>query len=71
LIERVIEHPAEDGLQVEIVGEIVPMGELGLDAEQAALPGEAACSVKVVAGARFGLYALFVAPGLEGWTVGG
>jgi hypothetical protein len=51
LIERVVIHPAEDGLQVEIVGEIVRMVELGLDARQAALPKEAACSVKVVAGA--------------------
>ena len=38
LIERVVIHPAEDGLQVEIVGEIVRMVELGLDAKQAALP---------------------------------
>src|SRR5919106_1370572 len=53
LIERVVIHPAEDGLQVEIVGEIVKMVELGLDAKQAALPQEAACSVKVVAGAGF------------------
>ena len=45
--------PAEDGLQVEIVGEIVRMVDLGLDAKQAALPKEAACSVKVVAGAGF------------------
>jgi site-specific DNA recombinase len=29
LIERVVIHPAEDGLQVEIVGEIVKMVELG------------------------------------------
>jgi hypothetical protein len=65
LIERVVIHPAEDGLQVEIVGEIVKMIELGLDAKQTALPKEAACSVKVVAGARFGFCALFVAPGLE------
>ena len=45
-------HPAEDGLQVEIVGEIARMMELGLglDAKQAALPKEAACSAKVVAG---------------------
>ena len=54
VIERVVIHPSEDGLQVEIVGEIVKMVELGLDAKQAALPAEAACSVKVVAGARFG-----------------
>ena len=53
LIERVVIHPAEDGLQVEIAGEIVKMIELGLDAKQAALPKEAACSVKVVAGAGF------------------
>ena len=65
LIERVVLHPAEEGLQVEIVGEIVKMIELGLDAKQAALPKEAACSVKVVAGAGFGLCALFVASGLE------
>jgi site-specific DNA recombinase len=49
----VVLHPAEDGLQVEIVGEIVKMIELGLNAKQAALPREAACSVKVVAGAGF------------------
>jgi site-specific DNA recombinase len=58
LIERVVIHPtadspAEDRLQVEIVGEIVKMVELGLNAKQAALPREAACSVKVVAGAGF------------------
>jgi len=56
LIERVVIHPAEEGLQVEIVGEIVKMVELGLNAKQAALPKEAACSVKVVAGARNHLY---------------
>ena len=65
LIERVVIHPAKDGLQVEIVGEIVKMVELGLNAKQAALPKDAACSVKVVAGAGFGLCALFVAAGLE------
>jgi hypothetical protein len=46
LIERVVLHPAEDGLQVEIVGEIVRMVELGQDAKRAALPAEAACSVR-------------------------
>ena len=73
LIERVVIHPvggssAEDGPQVEIVGEIVKMVALGLDAKQAALGEEAACSVKVVAGAGFGLCALFVARGLETWA---
>jgi site-specific DNA recombinase len=53
LIEKVVLHRTQDGLQVEIVGEIVRMVELGLDAKQAALPKEAACSVKVVAGAGF------------------
>jgi hypothetical protein len=38
LIERVAIHPAEDGLQIEIVGEIVKTVELSLDAKQAALP---------------------------------
>ena len=52
LIERAVVHPGDDGPQIELVGEIVRMVELGLDAKQAALPGEAACSVKVVAGAR-------------------
>ena len=52
LIERVVLHPAGDGQEVEIVGEIVRMVELGRDAKQAALDAEAACSVKVVAGAR-------------------
>jgi site-specific DNA recombinase len=51
LIERVVIHPAQDGFQVEIVGEIVRMVELSLDAKKAALSEEAACSVKVVAGA--------------------
>ena len=51
LIDKVVLHRTEDGLQVEIVGEIVRMVELGLNAKQAALLKEAACSVKVVAGA--------------------
>jgi hypothetical protein len=40
LIEKVVLHRTQDGLQVEIVGEIVRMVELGLDAKQAALPKE-------------------------------
>ena len=46
-------HPTEAGLQIELVGEIVRMVELGLDGEPAALPTEAASSVKVVAGGRY------------------
>jgi site-specific DNA recombinase len=65
LIERVMIHPAKDGVQIELMGEIVRMVELGLNDKKAALPAEAACSVKVVAGAGFGLCALFIAPGLE------
>jgi site-specific DNA recombinase len=53
LIERVVVRQAEEGPQVELVGEIVKMVELGLDAKQAALGEAAACSVKVVAGAGF------------------
>jgi site-specific DNA recombinase len=53
LIECVVIHPVEDGLQIELLGEIRKIVELGLDAEQAALDEEAACSVKVVAVARF------------------
>jgi site-specific DNA recombinase len=53
LIERVVIHPAGDSFQVELVGEIVRMVELGLEGKKAALPAEAACSVKVVAGAGF------------------
>jgi hypothetical protein len=64
LIEKVILHPAQQGLQVEIAGEIVRMVEPGPDAKQAALPKEAACSVKVVAGARNHLNLLFDAPHL-------
>ena len=52
LIERVVIHPAEDGLQIELVGEIRKIVELGLDAKQAALGEEAACSVKVGCGGR-------------------
>ena len=46
-------HPAKDGVQIELMGEIVRMVELGLNNKEAALPKEAACSVKVVAGAGF------------------
>ena len=42
-------HPAEDGLQIELVGAIVGMVELGN--QKAALDASTACSVKVVAGA--------------------
>jgi site-specific DNA recombinase len=50
LIERVVIHPVEDGLQVELVGEIVRLIELGLDGKRVALSADEMCSVKVVAG---------------------
>ena len=56
LIERVVLHPAAEdgqGQEIELVGEVVRMVELGRDAKQAALDAEAACSVKLVAGAGF------------------
>jgi site-specific DNA recombinase len=49
----VVVHPGDDRPQIELVGEIVRMIELGMDGKPAALPVEAACSVKVVAGAGF------------------
>jgi hypothetical protein len=52
----VVVHRGEDGLQIELVGDIVRMVELGRDGKQAALPEEAASSVKVVAGDRNHLY---------------
>ena len=51
LIERVVVRPGEEGLQIELIGEIVRMIELGLDGKKAALDARTACSVKVVAGA--------------------
>jgi site-specific DNA recombinase len=53
LIEMWFVHPGDDRPQIELVGEIVRMIELGMDGKPAALPVEAACSVKVVAGAGF------------------
>jgi site-specific DNA recombinase len=53
LIERVVVRQAEEGLQIELVGEIVWLIELGLDGKGAALSADEVCSVKVVAGAGF------------------
>ena len=50
---------------MEIMGGIVRLVELGLGNKTAALPAQAACSVKVVAGVGFALCATFTAPGLE------
>jgi hypothetical protein len=53
LIERVSIRPTADGMEIEIVGEIAKMVELGLESnkKRATLDEKAARSVKVVAGA--------------------
>jgi site-specific DNA recombinase len=58
LIEHVSIGPAENGFEVELVGEIAKMVEFGLgnNAKQATFDETMACSVKVVAGARSHLY---------------
>jgi site-specific DNA recombinase len=52
LVEHVSIRPAKTGLEIEIVGEIAKMVELGNQAKRATLDEQAARSVKVVAGAR-------------------
>ena len=59
LVERIVIGPQDTGLEVEIVGEIAQMVELGLHGaknKRAILDDKMACSVKVVAGARSHLY---------------
>ena len=59
LVERIVIGPQDTGLEVEIIGEIAQMVELGLDGaknKRAILDDKMACSVKVVAGARSHLY---------------
>jgi hypothetical protein len=55
LVERVSICPVDNGLEIEIVGEIAKMVELGIGnpAKRATLNEEAARSVKVVAGVGF------------------
>jgi hypothetical protein len=54
LVEHVSIGPADNGLEIEIVGEIAKMVELSLgpNAKQASLDERLTCSVKVVAGTR-------------------
>jgi hypothetical protein len=57
LIERVVLHPAEKGFEIELVGEIAAMVDLGAQGKAAGPKGSAVheayrCSVKVVAGVR-------------------
>jgi hypothetical protein len=56
LFERIVIMPAAEGPgeTIELVGAIARMVELGN--KKAALDARTACSVKVVAGARFGRY---------------
>jgi site-specific DNA recombinase len=57
LIERVTIRPVKDGLEIEIVGEIAKLVELGIGThpKKAALDEKAARSVKVVAGLHLNL----------------
>ena len=53
LIERLVIRPADEGsFEIELVGDIARMVELGtgIERKKAALDEKAACSVKVVAG---------------------
>jgi hypothetical protein len=54
LIEHVLIGPADNGFEIEIVGEIAKMVELGIgpNAKRANLDERSTRSVKVVAGAR-------------------
>ncbi len=57
LVDRVVMHQQDEGFEIELEGDIVPMVALGLaqtkDTKKAALDERTACSVKVVAGAGF------------------
>jgi site-specific DNA recombinase len=55
LIDRVVLYPSDRGFEIELVGEIAHMVALGsaTNTKKAAIPKEAACSVKVVAGEGF------------------
>jgi hypothetical protein len=66
LIENVSIGSAENGLEIEIVGEIAKMVELSLgsNAKKANLDDRLTRSVKVVAGTRNRHYLLFRAEGL-------
>ncbi len=55
LIERITVTPSGDGIQVELIGDIVNMIELP-DASGRSVPDLYRCSVKVVAGARYQLF---------------
>ncbi len=69
LIDRVVMHQQDEGFEIYLEGDIVPMVALGLapptSNKKAALDERTACSVKVVAGARNQLYLLFEAKGLD------
>jgi hypothetical protein len=61
-------HPADKGLEVELIGEIAAMVDLGAqskkaDPEGSAVPEAYRCSVKVVAGARNHLDLLLLTSG--------
>jgi site-specific DNA recombinase len=65
LLDKIVLVPEGEELRIEIHGELAGILEL---CQQSKTPGRGRASaeqIKVVAGARFGLCALFVAPGLE------
>ena len=71
LIERVVLQPAEKGFEIELVGEIAAMVDLGAQNKKAGPEGSAVpdvyrCSVKVVAGARNHLDLLLTTRGPTG-----
>ena len=56
LIDKVVIHSGAAGREIELIGEIARMVELGLEGrptKKAALDERTACSVKVVAGVGF------------------
>jgi site-specific DNA recombinase len=57
LVERVVLHPVEKGFEIELIGEIAAMVDLGTNkkagSKEPAVPEAYRCSVKVVAGIGF------------------
>jgi hypothetical protein len=63
LIEAIILHPAGEGLEIELIGEIAKMLELP-GVPGSSVPAMYRSSVKVVAGARYQRYLQLA----EGWV---
>jgi hypothetical protein len=66
LIDKVVVTPAEGEMHIDLHGELAGMLSLCREGRRGGRPdAETLAQIKVVAGARFGLCALFVMPGLE------